>query len=159
MMYLNNTFLLLFTLFSVLVFFYIFTQSSGYFKFLDSTFFIPFFHEVKDAFYLATTHLQISTVLQVKKKRANAPKPDTKTPKTMQQMEQNGERVPPTKAMVPPLGIQGFLHNQIIYTDKRMPIYAKSNPYKNIKPKLINRNQTSQSHGGRYRSKYIPAIT
>ena len=25
--------------------------------------------------------------------------------KTMQQMEQNGERVPPTKAVVPPLGI------------------------------------------------------
>ena len=49
--------------------------------------------------------LFISIVLKIKKKRANAPKPDTKTPKTMQQMEQNGERVPPTKAVVPPLGI------------------------------------------------------
>lgn len=45
----------------------------------------------------------------------------------MQQMEQNGERVPPTKAVVPPLGIQGFLHksftqiNECQYLQKVIP--------------------------------------
>ena len=33
----------------------------------------------------------------------NAPKPDSKTPKN-QQVEKNGERVPPTRAAKPPLG-------------------------------------------------------
>ena len=35
--------------------------------------------------------------------KLKAPKPDSKTPK-IQQAEKNGERVPPTKAEVPPLG-------------------------------------------------------
>ena len=64
MMYLNNSFLLLFTLFSVLVFLHIYIVERV-FQIFRLRFSFLFFHEVKDAFYLAATHLQISTVLKI----------------------------------------------------------------------------------------------
>ena len=128
MMYLNNTFLLLFTLFSVLVFFYIFTQSSGYFKFLDSTFFIPFFHEVKDAFYLATTHLQISTVLQIKKKEQMHQSRTRKPLKPCSRWNKTGNVYPRPKQWCHPWGfrvsyiIKSFTQiNECQYMQKVIP--------------------------------------
>ena len=63
MMYLNNTFLLLFTLFSVLVFFYFLHIYivARVFQIFRLYVFHSFFYEVKDAFYLVAIHLQIST--------------------------------------------------------------------------------------------------
>ena len=52
------------------------------------------------AIYLVSTNVQKTTVITGK---TNAPKPDMKTLKN-QQVEKNGERVPPTKAVVQPLG-------------------------------------------------------
>ena len=52
------------------------------------------------AIYLVSTNVQKTAVITGK---TNAPKPDTKTAKN-QQVEKNEERVPPTKAVVLPLG-------------------------------------------------------
>ena len=40
--------------------------------------------------------------------RTEAPKPDTKTPKKTSRSKKHGERVPPTKAVVQPLGVLGY---------------------------------------------------